>query len=258
MRGAPLGGDPRGHIDFVREDNLEVRRLTDHDKVEFLLRSQRFGPVLPGLLAHQSGEPDLVRQLGQNGTTFTQRPKHGGHRPLGVAGSATVELPVTDLAAERINCHSRHTHRVGVRGEKQTRLAARRRETPDDIRPARMHLAQSGLRTQRAEKIRDKFRAGLLADAVGAGVAVRIDAGNPHQRPGHFGHAAGRHTHREPVNLEKTSRAKAREPRSKRNRALSPSGHSSSSTSARNFCSRRADGEDGGSARGRFAWRGTK
>ena len=181
-----------------------------------------------------------------------QRPKHRGHRTFGIARPAAVKFSSANFSTEGINAHARHAHGVGVRGEKQARFARGGGKTRHDIRPPRMHVVESGLGAEFAEKIGEVFRAGLLARAVGSGIAVGIDAGNAHQRLGQFFDTAGGGTHRGPVNLEKTSRASERDPRSKRNRACSPPGHSRTRRSAKNFCSSRAMGDPGGRARGRF------
>ena len=252
VRGAACGGDPGGDVNLVLEDDLKIGRLTDNNESKPLALGQSLGAVLPGLLAHQPGKPNFVGQLREDSAALVQRPKHRGHGTFGIARPATVKFSPANFSTEGINAHARHAHGVGMGGEKQARLARGAGKTRHDIRPPRMHLVESRLGAEFAEKTGEVFRAGLLARAVGSGVAVGIDAGNAHQRLGQFFDTAGGGTHRGPVNLEKTSRASERDPRSKRKRACSPPGHSRTRRSAKNFCSSRATGEPGGRARGRF------
>ena len=194
-------GDPRGHIDFVFVDDVQIRGFAHHDKSKLLFRGQCLGAVLPGLLSHQPGEPDFVGEARQKIAALVQGPKHGGHRSLGVAGPAAVDFPVAQIPAERIDGHAGHAHRVRMRGEEQTRFARGGKE-PDHIGASGVDRTQPRLRPERAEEFRDELRASLFAGAVGAGVAVGIDAGNADQRLRQFhdgggcrGHAVAERNH---------------------------------------------------------------
>ena len=69
---------------LVRVDCIEGSRLPGHHKIEPLLFGERLGPVLAGLFADESREPDFVGQVSQKSLRLAQCPKHGSHRPLGI------------------------------------------------------------------------------------------------------------------------------------------------------------------------------
>ena len=195
VRGASGRDNPRRHIHFVFVDDVEAGRFAHHDEIESLFCRQRLGTVLTRFLAHQSGEPDLVGKRRQNIAAFPQGPEHRGHGAFRVARPAAEDFSVTQIASERIDRHTRHAHRVGMRREKQPGLFFRGGKTRHDIGPSGRNFVQPRFRTECGQVIAQISCALLLPDPVRAGVPVGIDARNTDKNLRQFDHAGGSAAH---------------------------------------------------------------
>lgn len=160
----------------------QIGRLPGNDEVEKLLCGKCLGAVLSGFLAGEPGEPDLERKLMRPWCRRAQRVQHRGGRTFGVRGTASIEPTIPDLAAERVDRHSDDAHRVGVRRKKEAGFGGvPGRETADDVRSSRKHLAEFDLGTEGSKELCDPFRAGLLAGVRRARIPVGVHRGNPHE-----------------------------------------------------------------------------
>ena len=118
------GLDVRPQATLVLEDRLHVRGLRDHRErvVRTVMLREMPRAMLVGLLRHESREVHLHGQVREFIAHLMQRPQHRRHRSLRVTGTPAPDAALPNLAAERIDRHSSHSHRVQMRAEDDARL----------------------------------------------------------------------------------------------------------------------------------------
>ena len=142
--------------------DLQTGRLGDDGEVRpQALLHQLLDAEKRVLLVHGAGQDHVGRARRLLADEPGERGQHGGHPALHVARPAAVELAVADLAAERVDRHPVHRHRVLVDFEQNRRAAPRRLVPGDDV------VAQRGDRSalvRHAEVAEEPFQ--VVGDAV--------------------------------------------------------------------------------------------
>ena len=177
MDSPAVGAESQPNRAFVGVNGLQTSRLADDDEIEFFLRGQGLRTVLAGLFAHEPGEPDLVRERGQDVPTFTQSGEHRRHRALGVGCPPAPDPVGANFRGKGRNRHAEHADRIGMGRQQQAGFScAIGGKTPDHIGPSGQDICDGSFRAQIFEKPRQKFRAVFLPDEFRAGMAIGVDA----------------------------------------------------------------------------------
>ena len=133
---ASAQGGPCRAFGFV--DDGHVGWFADHGEavVAAELMGELLRSPLTGFLAHEGDEVDGHRQAGEVVAVFVKRPEHGSHRAFGVAGTASPDFAVTDIAAEWFDRHAADADGIKVRAEQHARSAVDWCEARDQVRSA--------------------------------------------------------------------------------------------------------------------------
>ena len=168
---------------FMSVNCIEAGRLRCYDKIEALFFRQRFRAVLARLFAHQAREPDFMVERRQLLAHLAKRPQHGGHRPLGIACAAAPDFSIAKVAAKWVDRHALHAHGVRVRREEHAGLSSgRARPACDHIWAVWQDFAQLDFRANAFQKSGQPLSDLLFADTASSRLAMRIHAGNSHER----------------------------------------------------------------------------